>query len=180
MMTANGNGRALSELTVHDGALAALGEAFAERRMPTPLPEPYLVAFNPDAAALAGLDRAEAANPTFTLLAAGNAIFQDRPPSAAIYAGHQFGVFVSQLGDGRALSLGEVENEAGERWDWQLKGAGMTACSRFADARCCARRSASIFAARRCTRSEFRRRVRSRLLEARCPSFANSPRRPRC
>lgn len=135
MMTAHGTGRALAELVVHDGALAALGEAFAERRMPTPLPEPYLVAFNADAAALAGLDRAEAANPAFTLLAAGNATFRDRPPSAAIYAGHQFGVFVSQLGDGRALSLGEVENAAGERWEWQLKGAGMTAFSRFADGR---------------------------------------------
>jgi uncharacterized protein YdiU (UPF0061 family) len=135
MLTAGGTRRALTELTVHDGALAALGEAFAERRLPTPLPEPYLVAFNPDAAALVGLDPAEAEKPLFTLLAAGNAIFGGRPPSAAIYAGHQFGYFVPQLGDGRAISLGEVENSAGERWEWQLKGAGMTAFSRFADGR---------------------------------------------
>jgi hypothetical protein len=135
MLTADGTRRALTELTVHDGALAALGEAFAERRMPTPLPEPHLVAFNPDAAALIGLDPAEAEKPLFTLLAAGNAIFGGQPPSAAIYAGHQFGYFVPQLGDGRAISLGEVENPAGERWEWQLKGAGMTAFSRFADGR---------------------------------------------
>jgi hypothetical protein len=133
--TADGTRRALSELTVHDAGLAALGEAFAERRMPTPLPEPYLVAFNPEAAALVGLDPAEAEKPLFTLLAAGNAIFGGQPPSAAIYAGHQFGYFVPQLGDGRAISLGEVENSAGERWEWQLKGAGMTAFSRFADGR---------------------------------------------
>jgi uncharacterized protein YdiU (UPF0061 family) len=135
MLTADGARRALTELKVHDAALAALGETFAERRMPTPLPEPHLVAFNPDAAALIGLDPAEAEKPLFTLLAAGNAIFGGQPPSAAIYAGHQFGYFVPQLGDGRAISLGEVENPAGERWEWQLKGAGMTAFSRFADGR---------------------------------------------
>ncbi len=135
MLTTAGKLRALADLTVHEGALARLGEAFAERRLPTPLPDPYLVAFNPDAAALVELDPAEAATPLFTLLAAGNAIFGGRSPSAAIYAGHQFGIFVAQLGDGRALSLGEIETSTGERWEWQLKGAGMTAFSRFADGR---------------------------------------------
>ncbi len=135
MLTANGAGRALAGLVVHDVALAKLGAAFAERRMPTPLPDPRLVAFNPDAATLLDLDPAAADDPRFTLLAAGNATFRERPPSAAIYAGHQFGVFVRQLGDGRAISLGEIENARGERWEYQLKGAGTTAFSRFADGR---------------------------------------------
>lgn len=135
MRSANGSRRALADLVVHDGPLAALGAAFAERRMPTPLPAPHLVAFNPDAAALLGLDPAAADDPDFTLVAAGNATFRDRPPSAAIYAGHQFGIFVPQLGDGRAISLGEIENALGERWEFQLKGAGTTAFSRFADGR---------------------------------------------
>ena len=56
-------------------------------------------------------------------------------PLAAIYAGHQFGTFVPQLGDGRAILLGEVVNAAGEAWELQLKGSGLTAFSRFADGR---------------------------------------------
>ena len=54
---------------------------------------------------------------------------------AAIYAGHQFGVWVPQLGDGRAILLGEVVNGRGERWDLQLKGAGPTRFSRMGDGR---------------------------------------------
>jgi uncharacterized protein YdiU (UPF0061 family) len=135
MATALGNGRKLAELTVHETGAAALGDAFVERRAPTPLPDPYLVAFNPDAAALLDLDAAESASPVFTRLAAGNALFGGKQPTAAIYAGHQFGIFVPQLGDGRAISLGEIENARGERWEWQLKGAGITAFSRFADGR---------------------------------------------
>jgi uncharacterized protein YdiU (UPF0061 family) len=68
-------------------------------------------------------------------VAAGNVLPRGAEPTAAVYAGHQFGVWVRRLGDGRAITLGEIENARGERWEWQLKGAGMTAFSRFADGR---------------------------------------------
>ncbi len=127
-------GRALEDLPVGDG-YAALGERFVERRLPTPLPEPFLVAFNPDVAALLGLDADEAERREFLSLAAGGACFRGVEPFAAVYAGHQFGYYVSRLGDGRAIALGEVEDADGERFEWQLKGAGRTAFARFADGR---------------------------------------------
>ena len=126
--------RGLTELPIAPG-LSKLGERFVEFRDPTPLPDPVLVAFNPDAAALLELDPAVAGDPSFLKLAAGNARFSGVAPYAAIYAGHQFGTFVSQLGDGRAITLGEVVTSRGERYEWQVKGAGMTAFSRFGDGR---------------------------------------------
>jgi hypothetical protein len=133
-LTESPPGVQLHELRVRDG-YASLGAPFVEQREPTPLPEPYPVAFNPAAAALLGLQPGEAARPEFCLLAAGNARFRGAAPTAAVYAGHQFGTYVSQLGDGRAITLGEIENDAGERWEWQLKGSGRTAFSRFGDGR---------------------------------------------
>jgi serine/tyrosine/threonine adenylyltransferase len=127
-------GRTLERLVVAPG-LSTLGPRFVELRDPTPLPAPELVAFNPEVAALLELDPAEGARPEFTLLAAGNARFSHVPSFAAIYAGHQFGTFVSQLGDGRAITLGEVVTSSDARWEWQLKGAGVTAFSRFGDGR---------------------------------------------
>ena len=112
-----------------------LGSEFVARVDPTPLPDPYLIAFNPDVAPLVGLAPGEAARPEFVRLAAGNARFRGAEPFAALYAGHQFGTFVPQLGDGRAITLGEFENGAGARYEWQLKGAGTTAFSRFGDGR---------------------------------------------
>ena len=56
-------------------------------------------------------------------------------PLARLYGGHQFGVWAGQLGDGRAITLGEITNQRGEPWEIQLKGAGQTAYSRFADGR---------------------------------------------
>lgn len=114
---------------------AALGSTFVERLEPTPLPEPTLVAFNFDVAALIGLGDEEAARPEFLRLAAGNARFSNVEPFAAVYAGHQFGHFVPQLGDGRAITLGELTTPAGVPFEWQLKGAGPTAFSRFGDGR---------------------------------------------
>ncbi len=112
-----------------------LGAEFVQRLDPTPLPEPYLIAFNPDVAPLLGLAASEAARPEFVRLAAGSARFRGAEPFAALYAGHQFGSFVPQLGDGRAITLGEFENAEGGRFEWQLKGAGVTAFSRFGDGR---------------------------------------------
>lgn len=102
---------------------------------PTPLPGPYLVAFNPSAAWLLDLDPAEAANPELPLYLSGNRRLPGAEPIAQAYAGHQFGVWVPQLGDGRAFLLGEVQNARGERWELHLKGAGRTRFSRFGDGR---------------------------------------------
>jgi uncharacterized protein YdiU (UPF0061 family) len=126
--------RRLDELPVAPG-LSKLGERFVEFRDPTPLPDPQLVAFNPDVAALLELDPAVADDPMFVKLAAGNARFSGVQSYAAIYAGHQFGSFVPQLGDGRAITLGEIVTSSGARYEWQVKGAGMTAFSRFGDGR---------------------------------------------
>ena len=114
---------------------AALGEAFVEVRYPEPLSDPYVVAFAPEVAGLLDLDPAVAETREFANVAAGNALPRGAKPTAAVYGGHQFGVWVRQLGDGRAITLGEIENARGERWEWQLKGAGRTAFSRFADGR---------------------------------------------
>jgi uncharacterized protein YdiU (UPF0061 family) len=133
-VAATAPGGALEDLRVGEG-YAALGERFVERRSPTPLPEPYLVAFNPDAAALLDLAEDQARRPEFLRLISGGARFRSVEPFAAVYAGHQFGYYVPRLGDGRAIALGEVETPAGDRYEWQLKGAGRTAFSRFADGR---------------------------------------------
>ena len=132
-MIASAPSSTLESLTLSEG-YAALGERFVERRDPTPLDEPHLVAFNPDVAALLGLDAEQGQRPEFLRLAAGCARFTGVAPFAAVYAGHQFGTFVSQLGDGRAIALGEVAAPAGAL-EWQVKGAGQTAFSRFGDGR---------------------------------------------
>ena len=82
-----------------------------------------------------GLDSGEKDNPELIEYLTGNKILPNSEPISAIYAGHQFGVFVPQLGDGRAILLGEIINENGERFDIQLKGAGQTPFSRMGDGR---------------------------------------------
>lgn len=114
---------------------AELGEPFLERIPPTPLPDPYLVAFSPDAAGLLGLDPDAGDDPAFLACAAGNQVAPGVEPVAMAYAGHQFGVFVPQLGDGRAILVGDVDGPDGSRWELQLKGAGQTRFSRFGDGR---------------------------------------------
>lgn len=126
--------RPLEGLRVGPG-ISALGEGFVEVRDPTPLPNPRLVAFNSDVAELLGFDPGESARPEFLRLVSGAARFGTIPAYAAVYAGHQFGAYVPQLGDGRAIALGDVLAPSGERYEWQLKGAGVTAFSRFGDGR---------------------------------------------
>jgi len=126
--------RTLETLTF-DNTYARLPDAFRQRVDPTPVPAPYLVAFNPDAARLIDLDPAEAARPEFIEAFAGNRLLPGSEPVAMKYAGHQFGTYVPQLGDGRAILLGEARNGRGDRWDLHLKGAGRTAFSRFGDGR---------------------------------------------
>jgi uncharacterized protein YdiU (UPF0061 family) len=119
-----------------DNTYARLPEVFYRRVAPTPLPAPYLVSFNADAAELLGLDASEATHPEFVEYFSGNRLLPASEPIAAIYAGHQFGTFVPQLGDGRAILLGEAVNPRdGRRWDVQLKGAGQTPFSRMGDGR---------------------------------------------
>ncbi len=118
-----------------DNSYARLHPGFYEVVDPTPLPDPYLVAFNSDAAALLDLDAAEASNPALPAYLSGARRIPGAEPIAQAYAGHQFGVWVPQLGDGRAFLLGEVRTSNGDKWDLHLKGAGRTRFSRFGDGR---------------------------------------------
>ncbi|MCK6372973.1 MAG: YdiU family protein [Zoogloea sp.] len=127
-----------------DNAFARLPDAFYTRLPPTPLPDPYLVAASPAAAALIQLDPAEFARPEFAHVFAGNQLLPGSEPLAAVYSGHQFGMWAGQLGDGRAHLLGEVAG-AGSGWEIQLKGAGQTPYSRFADGRAVLRSSIREF-----------------------------------
>ena len=126
--------RPISDLAF-DNSYARLGAPFGVRVLPTPLPDPVLVHFNTDAAALLDLDPAEGSSPALLACASGAQLIPGGDPVAMLYAGHQFGVFVSQLGDGRAILLGEVVNQRGERWDLHLKGSGPTPFSRGFDGR---------------------------------------------
>jgi uncharacterized protein YdiU (UPF0061 family) len=125
----------------YDNSYARLPAAFYRKLGPTPLPAPYLVSFNRDAARLLDLDDDAGRSERFIATIAGNVVPDGAEPLAMLYAGHQFGTYVPQLGDGRALLLGEVVNERRERWTLQLKGAGETPFSRTADGRAVLRSS---------------------------------------
>ncbi len=118
-----------------DNTYAQMPDMFYRRVKPTALPAPYLVSFNSAAAELIGLNGQEVSKPDFVEYFTGNKILPGSEPISAIYAGHQFGTFVPQLGDGRAILLGEAVNAHGERFDIQLKGAGLTPFSRMGDGR---------------------------------------------
>jgi uncharacterized protein YdiU (UPF0061 family) len=119
-----------------DNSYARLPESFYAKVNPTPFSAaPRLVHFNPAAAALIDLDPEQAKRPEFAGMFGGSLLAPGMDPLAMLYAGHQFGVYVPQLGDGRAILLGEILNSRGERWDLHLKGAGMTPFSRDGDGR---------------------------------------------
>ncbi len=124
----------LDDLT-WDNSFARLPGTFYQAISPTPLPRPHLVAFNREVAALLDLAPAEAANPDFVAAINGDRIVPGAKPLAAIYAGHQFGAWVPELGDGRAILLGEVLGPRHRRWEVQLKGSGPTRYSRMGDGR---------------------------------------------
>ena len=124
-----------------NNTFSRLPSAFYARVEPTPLEKPYLVSFNPDAAKLIDLCETEVVREEFVACFIGNSLLPGFEPLAMIYAGHQFGHLVPQLGDGRAILLGEVKNSAGECWDIQLKGAGPTPYSRNGDGRAVLRSS---------------------------------------
>jgi uncharacterized protein YdiU (UPF0061 family) len=96
---------------------------------------PRLIHANQAAAALLDLDIAVFNDPRFVEVLAGHRPLEGFSPLAMVYSGHQFGVWAGQLGDGRALLIGQVRNRKGQLWDIQLKGAGKTPYSRFGDGR---------------------------------------------
>jgi uncharacterized protein YdiU (UPF0061 family) len=112
---------------------------------PTAVASPRLIAHSPEVVALLGLDASDIASPEFAQVLGGNALLDGMQAYAANYGGHQFGHWAGQLGDGRAITLGETLNEAGERWELQLKGAGPTPYSRSADGRAVLRSSVREF-----------------------------------
>jgi uncharacterized protein YdiU (UPF0061 family) len=112
---------------------------------PTRVATPQLLAHSAEVAALIGFDADDHKSERFAEVFGGNALLAGMHPFAACYGGHQFGHWAGQLGDGRAISLGEVVNARGERWELQLKGAGPTPYSRSADGRAVLRSSIREF-----------------------------------
>lgn len=100
---------------------------------PTKVAAPKLVAFSSEVAELLGLSDEDCQSDDFTQVFAGNQLLADMRPHAQCYGGHQFGNWAGQLGDGRAINLGEVVNQQGEHYTLQLKGSGATPYSRTAD-----------------------------------------------
>ena len=118
-----------------DNSYARLPERCFARLDPTPVAAPRLVRLNTALADLLGLDAELLSGPEGVAVLAGNAVPDGAEPIALAYAGHQFGSFVPQLGDGRAILLGEVIGRDGMRRDIQLKGSGPTPFSRRGDGR---------------------------------------------
>ena len=118
-----------------DNTYARLPERFYARVNPTSVAAPRLIKLNVELAKNLGLDPEELATPQGVEILAGNRVAEGSEPLAEAYAGHQFGHFVPQLGDGRANLLGEVLGRDGVRYDIQLKGAGPTPFSRGGDGR---------------------------------------------
>ncbi len=122
-------------LFAFDNSHARLPERFYARLPPTPVKAPRLIKVNERLARDLGVDPARLASPEGVAVLAGSAVPAGADPIALAYAGHQFGHFVPQLGDGRAILLGEVIDRAGARRDIQLKGSGQTPFSRRGDGR---------------------------------------------
>jgi uncharacterized protein YdiU (UPF0061 family) len=112
---------------------------------PTPVRQPVVIAHSREMATRLGFSDADIASPEFAQVFGGNALMPGMQTYAANYGGHQFGHWAGQLGDGRAIALGETINAAGERWELQLKGAGPTPYSRSADGRAVLRSSVREF-----------------------------------
>lgn len=152
--------RPLTDLEPGD-SFGSLGESFFTRVAPAPLADPYLVAASGPACRLVGVDPQRLQSAPAVAVLAGNALLPGSRPLAAVYAGHQFGVWAGRLGDGRALLLGDTQGHdrgqfsalAGsdqalldsDRWELQLKGSGKTPYSRMGDGRAVLRSSIREF-----------------------------------
>src|SRR5919107_997124 len=125
-------------MTIHfpfDNTYARLPDRFYARVDPTSVTAPRLIRLNRDLALQLRLDPDHLSSPDGIELLSGNRVPDAAEPIAMAYAGHQFGQFVPQLGDGRAILLGEVVDRDGIRRDIQLKGSGRTPFSRGGDGR---------------------------------------------
>ena len=125
-------------MTVHfpfQNSYSALPDSFFARVAPTPVTAPRLIKLNRPLAVQLGLEPGHLGAPGGAAILAGKTVPAGADPIAMAYAGHQFGHFVPQLGDGRAILLGEVIDENGLRRDIQLKGSGPTPFSRRGDGR---------------------------------------------
>lgn len=118
-----------------DNSYARMPGTFYTKLSPTPVAAPELIAVNRPLAQQLGIDADWLASPEGVQVVAGNAVPEGAEPLASVYAGHQFGSYNPQLGDGRAILLGEVVDGAGQRFDIQLKGSGPTPYSRGGDGR---------------------------------------------
>ena len=116
-----------------DNTYAKLPERFFAKQEPTRVPEAKLIRFNRELAAKLSIDADWLESADGVAMLAGNAVPEGAEPIAQAYAGHQFGGFSPQLGDGRAILLGEVIDTDGARYDLQLKGSGRTPFSRGGD-----------------------------------------------
>ena len=132
--------------TAWSNRFAALGPGYYTRLSAHPFPEPHWVATSPPCARLLGLPDGWRENGAMQSLQvfSGNALWPGMEPLASVYSGHQFGVWAGQLGDGRALWLGEMATPAGPQ-ELQLKGSGPTPYSRRADGRAVLRSSIREF-----------------------------------
>ncbi len=129
-------------------SFASLPPAFFTRVTPAPVPSPYLVAASASAAKMIGLDPAEFGTANFVESFSGNRLPAGANSIAAVYSGHQFGIWAGQLGDGRALLLGDVPARGMGQpgvMELQLKGAGQTPYSRQGDGRAVLRSSIREF-----------------------------------
>jgi serine/tyrosine/threonine adenylyltransferase len=131
--------------SVDDPTPRQVSGALYSRVAPTPVAAPRLLACSAEVLELLGLDPAMVHTQGFADIFGGNALLPGMQPYAANYGGHQFGHWAGQLGDGRAITLGEIINAQGQRWELQLKGAGPTPYSRTADGRAVLRSSIREF-----------------------------------
>lgn len=118
-----------------DNSYSRLPNHFYERVLPMPVENPSLICLNKPLAKSLGINIEEIGSRKGEEFFAGNFIAPNSEPIALAYAGHQFGYFTRQLGDGRAVLLGEILDSHGNRFDIQLKGAGQTSFSRRGDGR---------------------------------------------
>ena len=161
--------------------VSKLPEQFYRRVNPQALTNPYLVAFSPAVADLLDIDPALFQQQQLIDLLSGNAVAPGSEPIAMLYAGHQFGQYVPQLGGGRALMIGEISDASGGDWEIQLKGSGLTPFSRLVmGVPCCAQRFVNFSVVRRSRRWEFRPRALYLLPGATIRCTGNGPKRPQC
>lgn len=118
-----------------DNSYAALPQRFYSRLDPKPVSSPEVIRVNESLAERVGFDAGWLSSEEGAEFAVGNRVLEGSEPIATVYGGHQFGNWAGQLGDGRAILLGEVISGDGERFDLQLKGSGRTPYSRRGDGR---------------------------------------------